>query len=168
MPGCHIALALVVVAVWGANFVVIDVGLANFPPLFFSALRFLLAAFPAVLFVGRPQVRWRWVLIVGVVLGIAKFSLLFIGMKDGMPSGLSSLVLQAQAIFTVAFASVLLGEQPRRAQAIGLGTAICGIVVVGLDSGSYAPFSAFLLIIGAAVCWGLANVAVRRASPPDM
>lgn len=164
----NILLALTVAAVWGANFVVIDVGLANFPPLLFSALRFLLAAFPAVLFVGRPQVRWRWILIVGVVLGVCKFSLLFIGMKAGMPSGLSSLVLQVQAVFTVAFAAVLLNERPRRAQLTGLGLAVGGIVIVGLDSRSYAPFSAFLLIIAAGVCWGLANVATRRASPPDM
>jgi O-acetylserine/cysteine efflux transporter len=164
----HILLALIVAAVWGANFVVIDVGLANFPPLLFSALRFLLAAFPAVLFIGKPQVRWRWILIVGVVLGVCKFSLLFIGMKAGMPSGLSSLVLQVQAVFTVAFAAVLLRERPRRAQMTGLTIALCGIVIVGLDSRSYAPLSAFLLIIAAGVCWGLANVATRRASPPDM
>lgn len=164
----HILLALTVAAVWGANFVVIDVGLANFPPLLFSALRFLLAAVPAVLFVGKPQVRWRWVLIVGMVLGVCKFSLLFIGMKAGMPSGLSSLVLQVQAVFTIAFAAVLLKERPRRAQLAGLGIAVCGIIVVGLDSGSYAPLSAFLLIIAAGVCWGLANVATRQAGPPDM
>ena len=36
-------LALAVVFVWGVNFVVIEVGLENFPPLLFSALRFLLA-----------------------------------------------------------------------------------------------------------------------------
>lgn len=164
----HIALALTVAAVWGANFVVIDVGLADFPPLLFSALRFLLAAFPAVLFVGRPQVRWRWILIVGVVLGVCKFSLLFIGMKAGMPSGLSSLVLQVQAVFTVTFAAVLLKERPRRQQLAGLSVAVFGIVIVGLDSRSYAPLSAFLLIIAAGVCWGLANVATRKASPPDM
>ncbi|MFC1418883.1 EamA family transporter [Streptacidiphilus cavernicola] len=168
MKPLHAALALVVAAIWGANFVVIDVGLKDFPPLLFSALRFLLAALPAVFLVGRPRVAWRWVLTVGLVLGVMKFSLLFIGMKAGMPAGLSSLVLQVQAVLTVAFAAVLLRERPRRAQLVGLGIAACGIVMVGASSSGSVPLKAFLLIIAAGVCWGLANVATRKAGPPDM
>ncbi|NJP82034.1 EamA family transporter, partial [Streptomyces sp. AA8] len=54
MRPLHLALAVLVAAVWGVNFVVIDVGLDHFPPLLFSALRFLAAAVPAVFLVGRP------------------------------------------------------------------------------------------------------------------
>lgn len=85
MKPVHVALAVVVAAVWGVNFVVIDVGLRDFPPLLFSAVRFLLAALPAVFFVGRPRVAWRWVIAVGVTLGIMKFGMLFIGMHAGLP-----------------------------------------------------------------------------------
>lgn len=42
----HIALAVLVAAVWGLNFVLIDVGLKNFPPLLFCALRFTVVAVP--------------------------------------------------------------------------------------------------------------------------
>lgn len=56
MRPSHIALAVLVTAIWGVNFVVIEVGLDHFPPLLFSALRFLVAAVPAVFFVGRPEV----------------------------------------------------------------------------------------------------------------
>jgi O-acetylserine/cysteine efflux transporter len=107
-------------------------------------------------------------LAVGVVLGVMKFSLLFIGMKAGMPAGLSSLVLQCQAAFTILFATLLLREKPRRQQVAGMAIAVAGVVLVGVRLGSTAPLSAFLLVIGAAVCWGVANVATRKASPPDM
>ena len=43
-------LALLVVVVWGLNFVVIKVGLHNMPPLMLAGLRFLLVAFPAIFF----------------------------------------------------------------------------------------------------------------------
>ena len=43
-----LALALLVVAVWGVNFAVIKTGVAEVPPLLLGALRFLLAACPAV------------------------------------------------------------------------------------------------------------------------
>ncbi len=168
MKPAHVALAVLVAAVWGVNFVVIDVGLRDFPPLLFSAVRFSLAAVPAVFFVGRPRVAWRWVIAVGVALGIMKFGLLFIGMDAGMPSGLASLVLQGQAIFTILFAAVLLRERPRKAQMAGMLLATAGIVVAGTDSGVAGPLGAFLLVVAAGACWGVSNVAMRRASPPDM
>jgi O-acetylserine/cysteine efflux transporter len=172
MPLRHLALAVAVAAVWGVNFVVIDVGLAHFPPLLFSALRFTVAAVPAVFFVGRPRVPWRWVLAVGVVLGVVKFGLLFIGMHAGMPAGLSSLVLQSQAVFTAAFAALLLGERPGRRRLIGLGVGVAGIVLAAVDQGSAGGGSgsmrAFALVLAAAVAWGLSNVLTRKAAPPDL
>lgn len=166
MKPVHIALAVVVAAVWGANFVVIEVGLRDFPPLLFSAVRFLLAALPAVFFVGRPRVAWRWVVAVGITLGIMKFGMLFIGMHAGLPPGLASLVLQGQAVFTVLFAAVLLRERARRAQIVGMVIASMGIVLAGLGS-TAGTVAGFLLVVGAAACWGLSNIAMRKAAPPD-
>jgi O-acetylserine/cysteine efflux transporter len=165
MRARDLALAVAVAAVWGFNFVVIHVGLDAFPPLLFSALRFALAAFPALLLVGRPQVPWRWVIAVALILAVTKFSLLFIGMAAGMPAGLSSLVLQSQAVFTMLFAVLLLRERPRPVQLAGLAVAAAGVVLVATRT--TAPLPAFLLVVGAAAAWGLSNVATRRASPPD-
>ncbi|MFD7655446.1 EamA family transporter [Actinosynnema sp. NPDC059797] len=163
----HAALAVLVATIWGVNFVVIKVGLRDFPPLFFSALRFLAAAVPALLFVGAPKVAWRWVVAVALALGVTKFGLVFLGMAAGMPAGLSSLVLQSQVFFTVLFAAVLLRERPRPAQLAGMAVAAAGIVVIALDHGAGGSLSAFALVVLGAVAWGLANVATRRAQPPD-
>ncbi|MFJ3528608.1 MULTISPECIES: EamA family transporter [unclassified Streptomyces] len=167
MRPLHIALAAMVAAVWGVNFVVIELGLAHFPPLLFSALRFLVAALPAVFFVGRPKVAWKWVVGVGLVLGMAKFGLLFIGMDRGMGAGLSSLVLQVQAVFTALFAALVLGERPGRVRVLGMGVALAGIGVAAVDEGASGPVLAFVLVIAAAACWGVSNVLTRKAAPPD-
>ncbi|MFE4329082.1 EamA family transporter [Streptomyces sp. NPDC056831] len=167
MRPLHIALAALVAAVWGVNFVVIEVGLGHFPPLLFSALRFLVAALPAVFFVGRPKVAWKWIVGVGLVLGVAKFGLLFIGMDRGMPAGLSSLVLQVQAVFTALFAALALGERPGRIRVLGMGVALAGIGVAAVDEGAGGPVLAFVLVIAAAACWGVSNVLTRKAAPPD-
>ncbi|MHC3819427.1 EamA family transporter [Streptomyces sp. DT9] len=167
MRPLHIALAALVAAVWGVNFVVIELGLAHFPPLLFSALRFLVAALPAVFFVGRPKVAWKWIVGVGLVLGMAKFGLLFIGMDRGMGAGLSSLVLQVQAVFTALFAALALGERPGRVRVLGMGVALAGIGVAAVDEGAGGPVLAFVLVIAAAACWGVSNVLTRKAAPPD-
>ena len=57
------SLALLVVVVGGLT-VVIKPGLHNMPPLMLAGLRFMLVAFPALLFVARPAIPaapcWPW------------------------------------------------------------------------------------------------------------
>ena len=48
-------LALLVVVVWGLNFVGIKMGLHNMPPLMLAGPRFLPGGFPARLFLSPPQ-----------------------------------------------------------------------------------------------------------------
>jgi O-acetylserine/cysteine efflux transporter len=60
-----VGLAVLTMAIWGFNFVVIKVGLESFPPLLFSSLRFVLAAFPLVFFVGKPSVSWQYIVGIG-------------------------------------------------------------------------------------------------------
>ncbi|MCO5987190.1 EamA family transporter [Actinoallomurus spadix] len=163
-----IAIAVLIAAIWGLNFVIIHVGLGALPPLLFAALRFVAAAFPAVLFVRRPVIPWRRMALVGLPLGVGQFGLLFIAMHLGMPAGLSSLVLQTQALFTAAFAVPMLGERMRRAQAAGMLVAFTGIAVIAASLGQGGPMSAFVLCLGAAGMWGLANIGMRKAQPPDM
>ncbi|MFJ4685959.1 EamA family transporter [Streptomyces sp. NPDC088789] len=167
MRPSHLLLAVLVAAVWGVNFVVIEIGLDHFPPLLFSALRFLAAALPAVFLVGRPKVAWKWILAVGLFLGVAKFGLLFVGMDVGMPAGLSSLVLQIQAVFTALIAYVVLGERPNRIGAIGMTVALGGIAVAAVSEGQSGPLTGFALVIAAAACWGVSNVVTRKAAAPD-
>ncbi|TDD58965.1 EamA family transporter [Kribbella antibiotica] len=160
-------LALAVVIAWGVNFVVIEVGLEDFPPLFFSALRFLFAAVPAIFFLGRPRVAWRYVIGVGLALGVAKFGLLFVAMDHGVPAGLASLVLQSQVIFTVLFAITVLRERPRPAQIAGIAIACLGMLLIMLDRGLSAPLGALAMVILAGACWGVSNTITRYAKPSD-
>ncbi|GLY88574.1 EamA family transporter [Actinoallomurus iriomotensis] len=163
----HVAVAVLIAVIWGVNFVVIDVGLASLPPLLFAGLRFVAAAFPAILFVRRPAIPWRWFVLVGLPLGVGQFGLLFIGMHMGMPAGLSSLVLQMQALFTALLAAVMLRERPRRTQVAGMVVAFAGIGLIGLSLGQGSPLLAFVLCVVAAGMWGLANIGLRAAGPPD-
>ena len=92
------SLALLVVVVWGLNFVVIKLGLHNMPPLMLAGLRFMLVAFPALLFVARPAIPLRLLLGYGLTISFGQFApFLFCAIGLGMPAGLASLELQAQA-----------------------------------------------------------------------
>src|SRR3954452_12202059 len=143
MRPVHVSLAVAVAAIWGLNFVVIDVGLDDFPPLLLSALRYALASLPLLILRGSPGVPWRWVIAVGVAIGTVKFSLLFIGMDVGMPAGLASLVLQAQALFTAVLAALLLRERIAGSQVLGLAVAFVGLALVAGGLGGVATPEGF-------------------------
>jgi O-acetylserine/cysteine efflux transporter len=167
MTAPDILLGVFTTLLWGLNFVVIKLGLSAFPPLLFSALRFLVAAIPAVFFVGRRQIPWRVILEVGVVLGVVKYSLLFLGVKAGMPAGLSSLVLQAQVLFTMLLSAVLLGDRPSRRQKAGIGLSLGGLALIACAHPGGQSLAGFALVLGAAVAWAVANLLIKRAGGGD-
>jgi O-acetylserine/cysteine efflux transporter len=168
MRNLHVGLAVLVAAIWGFNFVVIEVGLDSFPPFLFSAARFALAAFPLVFFIGPPRVAWRWVIGVGLVLGVIKFSFLFIGMDMGMPAGLSSVVLQSQAFFTVLFAAIILAERPHPMQVLGIMVAFGGIGLIAMTQEGAGSLTALALVVAAGAMWGVSNILMKMSNAPDM
>lgn len=155
-------LALVVIIVWGMNFVVIKIGLHEMPPMLLGALRFLLAAFPAVLFIKRPQIPLRWLLAYGLTISLGQFAFLFSAMSVGMPAGLASLVLQAQAFFTLLFAVVLLGERFRLVNLFGLLVAAGGLLLIGSQGNGLMTLAGFLLTLCAAAMWAMGNIVTRK------
>ncbi len=163
MPIRHILLALLVVAIWGFNFVVIKMSVEAFPPILAAALRFAAAAFPAVLFVRPPKAPAWLVIGFGLTFGVALYGFLNLGLAWGMPAGLSSLVLQTQAFFTMVMAFLLLGERPSRFQIIGATIAFAGIGVIASERLEVTNLMPLALVLLAALSWGLANVLTKKA-----
>jgi len=162
-----LALILAVVTLWGFSFVAIKVGLRELPPFALAALRFVFAAIPLVFFVRPPRMPWRFVAGYGLAIGVVQFGLLFLGIKLGMPAGLSSLVIQVQVFFTIALGIVFLGEHWRREDLIGAAIATLGLVLLGvykLMAGVSATVIGFLLVIAAALAWGVGNIVAKRAA----
>ncbi|MEV6068577.1 EamA family transporter [Nocardia sp. NPDC052001] len=157
-------LGLGVVVLWGLNFLAIRVGLDHFEPFFFAALRFAVIAVPVLIFVPRPQVPWRWLLLYGVGFGILQFAFLFSAMRAGMPTGLSSLVLQSSAPFTVLLGAVFLRERLRPMQFAGIAVAMAGMAVIGWDRSHSAALLPLVLTLLAGLGWAFGNIGSRMAA----
>ncbi len=160
-------LILLVVALWGFSFVPIKLGLREMPPFAFAALRFFFAAVPLVFFVRRPRMPVPLVLAYGFAIGVFQFGLLFLGMKLGMPAGLSSLVIQLQVFFTIGLAIVFLGERLQAQNAAGAVIASLGVVVLAcykISEGASATLTGLLLVVASAFAWGAGNVFAKRAA----
>ncbi|EJR3609992.1 EamA family transporter [Vibrio vulnificus] len=69
-------LAIFVMAIWGFNFSMIKLGITDVHPLLATAARFSLAVIPAIFFIARPNVAWRYLLAYGA--GMALVALLIL------------------------------------------------------------------------------------------
>jgi O-acetylserine/cysteine efflux transporter len=167
-PPLHLLLALVVVAVWGTNFVVIKWGLGDFPPLTFAALRFTFAVLPAVFFLKRPKVSWWNLAAYGVLIGVGQFGVLYIAMTQWISPGLASLVVQVQAFFTIGFAMLLAGERIRGYQIAALALAATGLGWLMIHTNAEVTPLGLGLVVFAALAWAGGNTAARAAGSVNM
>ena len=162
---------------WGANFVLAGPILADLPPLWAAALRFLLgAALMLALALHQGADLWRLAkrhggayLLLGVV-GIAGFNLLFFHAMQTTSADSGALIMATNPLLTTLLAAALLGERPSRRHLAALPLALAGVSVVishgdpqRLVQLQFAPGD--LLMLAANFTWALFNVASRRYMP---
>jgi O-acetylserine/cysteine efflux transporter len=159
-----LGLALLVVFIWGTNFVVVRWGLGQLPPLLMAAIRFSLTLFPAILFLKKPNVPWRSLALYGACVGTGQFGLLYIAMDGFISPGVASVVMQMQVFFTIAIAAQRTGEKPRAHHLLGLVLAIAGIGVILMHNGHDITPMGLALVLGGAMCWAISNQTTREAA----
>ena len=172
MSVSHVLQALLVVLIWGVNFVVIRWGLNEVPPFLLAAARFSLVVFPAIFFIKKPNVPWRWLIAYGLFNSFGQFAFLFWAMKVGMPAGLASVVHQAQVFFTLIFSVLILQQRTQITQWLGLMIAVMGLALIAYGKNAGTPVGMQMTSLGlvlnllGAASWAMGNVvvsAMRRA-----
>jgi O-acetylserine/cysteine efflux transporter len=155
-------LACFIVLCWGLSFPVTEGALSALPPFLVGGLRFGCVAVCA-LFVPRPPLAWRWIVLIGLFSSTGQYALMYLGMVDGMPSGLTALVVNAQVPLTIVAAAVVLRERPTPRRIAGVVLSSLGLVLVGLARGGTVPWSALLIVLGGGASWSIGNVCTRMA-----
>ena len=126
MKPLDIAAAILVAVIWGLAFVASRIALAELSPAMMTALRFVVASLPCLL-VRKPDVSWGLLIAISGTLFLGQFLAQAYGLAHEVPVGLTSVIVQSQALFTVAFAVLAFREIPTRPQWIGIGVATMGL-----------------------------------------
>lgn len=160
--------ALLVVIIWGTNFVAMKVGLRDLTPFQLGAARYVFAILPLIFFVRPPKLAPKWVIAYGLSQGVGQFGLLFLSLKVGMSASLASVILQTQVFFTAVFSFMLLKEHTSRALMAGLLLAAVGLgcfATSAMQSGHAIDITpgGFVLCLAGAAMWAVSNIVVRRA-----
>jgi O-acetylserine/cysteine efflux transporter len=166
-PARDYSAAVGVVLIWGTNFVAMKLALRELTPFQLGAGRYLFAVLPLVLFVPRPRLAARWIVLYGLFQGVGQFGLLFLSLRVGMSAALASVLLQTQVFFTALFGYALLGERVGRPLMAGLVLAAAGLACFGAHyvsgaGGGTTPVG-FALCVCSAAMWAASNIVVRRA-----
>lgn len=167
MQARHILAAVLAAGLWGSSFVVIRIGLDNFPPLLLAALRFAVAS-AAALALPRPPMSWPRMIALASALFIGEFGFLFSGMAAGMPPGLASITLQTQAFFTLIIVALLSWTPPGPRQSLGAVCGLMGLGIIASTAQSAATSAGLALTLAAAASWAVGNVLLKQAGKVDM
>ncbi|MBX8516650.1 EamA family transporter [Pseudomonas cichorii] len=159
----HLLLAILITAIWGLNFSVIKLGLTSVDPFILAGLRFALCALPAIFFIPKPDVAWRYIIGYGLIFGIGLWGVVNLGIKSGLSAGIASLVLQFSAFFTILLGAWVFKETVTRYQLAGIGVALCGLLsIIFIVDGSVTATGLILVLLGAAA-WSVANIINKKA-----
>ena len=162
MKPVDVVLAVTVAVIWGLGFVASRLALDELSPTLMTALRFAIAAVPC-LFLRRPDVPWMTLILTSVTLFLIQFLAQAYGIAHGVPVGLTSVIVQSQALFTVAFAAIAFREIPTRAQIIGIGIATIGLLMICGTVGFDFTVETFAILMISPVSFAIGNLMLRRA-----
>lgn len=160
----HLLLAILITAIWGINFSVIKIGLSSVDPFILAGIRFTLCALPALFFIKKPDVPWRYIIGYGLVFGIGLWGLVNLGIKAGLSAGIASLLLQFSAFFTILLGSVVFKESLTRYQIAGFALACTGLLSIVFITDGSVTFSGTLLVLAGAIAWSIANIIIKRSA----
>ncbi|MFC4258101.1 EamA family transporter [Marinobacter lacisalsi] len=159
-----IVLVLVATLIWGSGFIAIELGLNHFPPLLFIALRFIISAVPLVFFIDRAGIKWRWIISIGLAVGVFFYVFWYLAMWYGMPAGMAALLLQTQFIFTTLLSILLFRKYPNIVQIFAMAVCSIGLYIIARERlEGITPFLPFLIIMGGAASWGLVHIIMQKA-----
>jgi O-acetylserine/cysteine efflux transporter len=166
MKPLDIVFAVAVAVIWGVGFVLTRIAVDEMSSTLLTTIRFGITALPC-LFLPKPKLPWRLVFATSWLL-VAQFLAQTYGMAHGVPAGLTSVVVQSQALFTVGIAAMVLKELPTRQQVVGISIAMGGLLMICLTVGYDFSVFPFLVLMSAPVSFAFSNLLLRRAQGVPM
>lgn len=163
MPIRDLLLGLVVVIIFGGNFVIVKIGLEEFPPILFLVLRFGLVTVLLAPFLRWPTGRWRGLLVYSVVLGLLHFSVMYTSLAV-LDASLAAILIQTQVPMTALLAAVFLKEGFGWRRALGLAIALVGVVILVGGPERSSPWWGVAGVMAAACLFSIATLQMKAFS----
>jgi O-acetylserine/cysteine efflux transporter len=155
------AMALIVMVIWGFNFAVAKFGLREFSPMFLMCLRFAGVAVVLLPFVRVPRGQMKEIFILSVLLGSLHFPLMFTGLT-GVDAATASIAIQLQVPFSSILAAVLYRDKLGWKRGLGMAISFAGVIVIAGEPRALDNTFYLGLVIVAALVFSIVNIQIKR------
>ena len=159
-----LAFLVVINLIWGLNLVASKLGVAHFPPVLFTALRFTLLGVLVLPFLRWHPGRMQRLLIAALFSGGVCFALLFMGVERVRHASSVAIASQLGVPFTTLLSVLFLGEQVHWRRWLGIGLAFTGVAIIGFEPGAHADRVGLALVVASALVGAVGIIVVKGLS----
>ncbi len=156
----HVALAVLVMLLWGLNFVAAKFGLQELSPLLMLSLRFLIVGLVLIPFCPYPRGRMKQIGVLSVVLGTIHFSLMFNGIR-GVDAGVAAVAIQLQVPFAAILAAIVFKDRLGWRRMVGMAFAFVGVAMLAGEPRMASSLFSLALVVSASFVWAISNIQVK-------
>jgi O-acetylserine/cysteine efflux transporter len=162
LAGRDLALLIGMNLIWGLNLIASKIGVGEFPPIFFTAMRFGSLAFFLVPFLKVHRGQMTNLVAAAILTGPLAFSLLFTGMFLAEDAATVAIASQMGVPFSTLLSIWLLGETIRWRRTLGITLAFLGMVIISFDPRVFAYWQGLALVVASCFVSSLGLIFVKR------
>jgi O-acetylserine/cysteine efflux transporter len=162
LGGRDLAFLVGINLIWGLNLIASKIGVGQFPPILFTALRFGSVALILIPFLRIHRGQMRTLAYAALLTGPAAFALLFLGVYLVKDASMVAIASQLGVPFSTLLSVWLLGETIRWRRRLGILLAFGGIAIIGFDPRAFDYWEGLMLVVASCFFGSLGLIFVKR------
>lgn len=160
--GRDLALLIVMNLIWGLNLIASKIGVGEFPPVFFTAMRFGSLALFLIPLLKVHRGQMTYLLAAAMLTGPAAFALLFAGVYLVEDASAVAIASQMGVPFSTLLSVWLLGEVIRWRRTLGIVLAFGGMVIISFDPRVFSYRDGLILVVLSCLVSSLGLIFLKR------
>jgi O-acetylserine/cysteine efflux transporter len=157
-----LAFLVLINLIWGLNLITSKIGVAHFPPVFFTALRFMILSALLFRMLRIHPGQMKYLLLGAIFTGPAAFALLIMGVGLTKDASTVAIATQMSVPFSTLLSIWLLGDRIRWKRTLGIALAFLGIVIIGFDPRVMTYWHGFALVVISCLISSYGLICVKR------
>ncbi|MBM3518034.1 MAG: EamA/RhaT family transporter [Alphaproteobacteria bacterium] len=163
MTPLHLGLAILANAVWGYAYVAAKLGVEAYPPIFFTALRWLIITLLLARFLSWPRGHFRVLVLISLTMGALHYAMLYTGFYLSGDVASVAIVSQLSVPFATLLGVAFMGERIGWRRAAAIAVAFAGVGVIGFDPDVFSHLAGVVLVGVSAAMFACGSALINRA-----
>lgn len=162
LEGRDLALLIGMNLIWGLNLIASKIGVGEFPPIFFTAMRFGSLALFLIPLLKLHRGQMTYLLAAAMLTGPAAFALLFVGVYLVEDASAVAIASQLGVPFSTLLSVWLLGEVIRWRRTLGIVLAFGGMAIISFDPRVFSYRDGLTLVVFSCLVSSLGLIFLKR------